>query len=379
MRFIGTLSISILILLWALSCVEEEDVYIRTISNPVFQREPPTKRDTSVEKDYYDFLNQKLKYFKERRKSDLFVFDFGSNQSPYIEGSIIVTPFNKTIYHRWVNNFGILDFDQNLINPLLTDFLMGVNGNEIVLNIPEGEYELTLVSGSHNSDIRAFLIEVDNVEYRVYNKNFGNFASRKGYYSFNTIDKGIVVKKDGLRIKFKDDWIVNAIIMRLLGNFEIKRYSKLPRYNYRADFYNLLTRDNAIKWSRKFGYNYGLNWDYVVEMSENILRSAGLTNVDNFTKIKYIADYVDKMTRETCCEIPEIDILNSPVDILDPNGFRKGSCFGLARLVGVLANYYGLPARLVGYFIDSDFAEYPSLFPQISSPLFVVKGSYPYY
>ncbi|MCX7943752.1 MAG: hypothetical protein N2746_04520, partial [Deltaproteobacteria bacterium] len=47
--------------------------------------------------------------------------------------------------------------------------------------------------------------------------------------------------------------------------------------------------------------------------------------------------------------------------------------------VGVLANYYGLPARLVGYFIDSDFAEYPSLFPQISSPLFVVKGSYPYY
>ncbi len=364
-----------------LFCCYDESEYLSSSQNLLFQRERPDETDYNrpqVNEKENRLLKKKINEFIERKKGNLYLFDFGSNQSPYIEGSVVVTPFNRSIYHKWINNAGIVDADQNIINPVFTDFLIGSRNNELHLTVPSGEYEITFISGSENSDIRPFGTVINGTEYTIYNLTFPSYASKKGYYAFNTIDRSINADKDGIRIRFLDEWLINAVIVRPRTDFEVKSYSKLPVYNYRADFYNLLSRNNAIKWSNKFGYDYGKNWDYVIQMSENILKSAGLSDADKFTKLKYIADYVDRSTRESCCEIPDIDILNSPVDILDPDGARKGSCFGMARLVGVLANSYGLPARLVMYFIDSDFAEFPSLFPQISSPLFLLRNNFPY-
>lgn len=360
-----------------LSCGEEGDYYKninqRFLNKDLINREPVQKRGIDV-KSILDRFNKYLSD-KERR---IYIFDFGSAQSPYYEYSTQVTPFNRSIYHRWINNYNILDADQMLINPLFTDFLMGESGNEILFNIPSGEYEITFVIGSEKSDVPPFKVEINNVEYTIYSKEFTNFASKRGYYAFNTIGK-LRVDKNGLRIVFKDRWLINAIIIKTYSGFSIKKYSSLPvRFQNNSDFYKLLKRENAIKWSKKFGYNYEANWDYVIDKSNEILFMEGLINSTPLDKLKYIAYYVDRLTRESCCYIPETEILDSPVDILDPDGYKKGSCFGMARLVGILANSYGIPARLIGYFVDSDFADYLSLFPLISSPIFGVRPTQSY-
>lgn len=364
-----------------LFCCYDENEYLSSSQNMLFQREGPAdsvfnRPRVNEKKD--KLFKKKINEFIEKNKGSLYLFDFGSNQSPYIEGSVVVTPYNRSVYHRWINNAGIVDADQMLINPLFTDFLIGSSGNELLLYIPSGEYEITFISGSRNSDILPFKVQLNGEEYKIYSKEFPDFASKRGYLAFNTINKFIKTDEGSLNIKFVDEWLVNAVILQQKTSFEVKKYTKLPVYNYRADFYNLLTRDNAIKWSKKFGYDYHTNWDYVIFRTNEIINAAGLNEISNFEKLKFMANYVDRLTRETCCEIPEIDILNSPVDILDPDGFKKGSCFGMARLVGILANSYGFPARLVMYFIDSDFAEFPSLFPQITSPLFLTRNNFPY-
>ena len=309
---------------------------------------------------------------------DVLLMDFGPLSSPYVADTTVVSPYNRSVYHRWIDNESITSADSGSINPVLTDFLMGIPNNEIQIDIPSGKYEITFISGSVNSDVPAFRVLINQKEYRIASKEFVSVASKKGYFAFNTID-GIEAPKSGLRIKFLDNWLLNGMIIRRSVEFGIKKYSELPKYySYDSDFYKLLERSNAIKWSKKFGYNPEQNWDYVVQRSNEILSFAGLINVDELTRLNYLANYVDRLTRETCCEIPEDDILNSPVDILDPDGYKKGSCFGMARLIGVIANYYGIPARLVGYFIDSDFAEFPSLFSHLGSPLFAVRGSLPY-
>ncbi len=360
-----------------LSCGDEGDYYKninqRLLNEDLINREPVQKEGVDIK----SILGRFNKYLNDNERR-IYIFDFGNQLSPYVDGSIVVTQSNRSIYHRWINNYNILNADQMLINPLFTDFLVGESGNEILFNIPSGEYEITFVIGSEKSDVLPFKVEINSVEYTIYSKEFTNFASKRGYYSFNTIEK-LKVDKNGVRIVFKDSWLINAIIIKAYSGFSIKKYSSLPvRFHSNSDFYKLLSRENAIKWSRKFGYNYEANWDYVLEKSDEILNMAGIGNLGPFEKLKYIADYVDRNTRERCCYIPETEILDSPVDILDPDGYQKGSCFGLARLMGILANSYGLPARLVGYFIDSDFSEFPSLSPLISSPLFVVKPAQSY-
>lgn len=360
-----------------ISCADELSTF-ESYQGYIFNRELASRKGSEGYNKKVDSIIKKTDDLLYRRRDEVYLFDFGSNQSPYIEGSIVVTPSNRSLYHRWINNFGVVDADQKLINPIFTDFLAGEGNNEILLNIPEGVYEITFIVGSERMDVNPFKININGNEYLIVNKRFKEFASKAGYYAFNSIINGIKTESSIIKLKFIDKWLVNAIILSKVRNFELKSYSHLPSRSYTPDYYYLLSRENAIKWSSKFGYNYEMNWDYLINTSEQILSSNGLSDADPVEKIKFIADYVDRTTRETCCTVPEIDILNSPVDIIDPEGYKKGSCFGLARLVGVLANSYGLPARLVMYFIDSDFAPFPSLFPQIASPLFLVRGNLPY-
>ncbi len=364
----------ILIFIFLISCAEErEDLY--SVNNKLAVRDIYKTTDIRVLKGGYDVFVEKTDSLLDKIERNLYVFDFGTNNSPYFDGSIPVSVSNESIYHRWLNNLNTTSADQNGINPLFTDFIMGDAGNELLFIIPEGDYELTFISGLNESDVLPFEVSINGVNYKIYDRRFQTFASMRGYYAFNTISN-IHAGKDGLRLFFHNGWLINAIIIKSIQNYEVRKYINLPvRFSYTSDFYNLLGRDNAIKWSKKFGYNYEQNWDYLVARSGEILNIAGLSDADPLTKLKYIAFYIDKMTRETCCEVPESEILDSPVDILDPDGYKKGSCFGMARLVGVLANSYGIPARLVGYFIDSDYADFPSLFPQISSPLFVVRNA----
>lgn len=326
-------------------------------------------------KGRYEVFTDKTNVLFDKSGKALYIFDFGAEDSPYFEDTIVVTRSDHNTYYRWINNSNIRSANQGGINPLFTDFLMGEFGNELFLNIPYGEYEITFISGSDRSDVLPFNVSIGGKNYKIYSREFGSLASKKGYYAFNTIPSKIRLDSDGLRITFLNRWLINAIIVRSVRDFEVRRFSGLPvRFSNTADFFNLLSRSNAIKWSEKFGYNYEQNWDYLVARSEEILATAGLSDAEILDKLKYIAFYVDELTRESCCEIHEVDVLNSPVDILDPDGFKKGSCFGLARLLGLLANSYGVPARLVGYFVDSDLADFPSLFPVISSPLFVIRG-----
>gem|GEM_PF-4339541 len=355
-----------------------EDVDVDNIKNKVISRDIFNFKDNLAIDSKSAIIQDKFEQLIDRKRNPVYLFDFGLEQSPYIEGTVVVTPSNRNKYYYWVNKLNISCEDQGLINPVFTDFIAGKNLNEIVFYLPPERYEITFISGSNRHNVPPFRIKINDEEFLIKGKEFNNLASQKGYYSFNTIYKIIKNSEGVIKVRFLDDWLVNAIILAPAVDFEIKTYSGLTHFEFTPDFYNLLTRENGIKWSVKFGYDYANNWDYVIYRIDQILNESGLREADHFTKIKYIADYVDRLTRETCCEVLPIDILNSPVDILDPDGYKKGSCFGLARLVGIMANSYGIPARLIGYFIDSDFAEFSSLFPQISAPLFAVRPNFPY-
>lgn len=327
---------------------------------------------STAEWESISFLNYKISF----NSDNVTIFDFGTKTSPINEGAFLVT--EEMIYSPqkgfgWVGpTISIHGYDDMILDLVNTDYLQGSGGESFQVDLPNGAYEVALVVGTQLRDVPLFKFDINNggeSETYTFSHNFESItyvSSLKGRYTLHIYNTE--VKNGMLQIVLREPWLVNAIIVRPIKPLKqvlVSTTNQLPVNS--TDFYYPLDRDSGQKWSRKFGYDYQKNWDYIVKRRDEILLKNGADNADIITKLSSLANYINRKTASSSKPLPSIDELNSPVDILDPDGSEKGSCFGLARTIALFANTYGYPSRLIQIYTTPEGSIYDSIkYPYIS-------------
>lgn len=328
-------------------------------------------------------INNILKYISEIKSSSITqsdenkttIYDFGTSNSPVWSESIIIT--EKTSYNKkygWVGKLNTLKSgDDMTFDSFNTDYIKGTGGETFRINTENGLYEVALIAGTSKGDVSSFNFSL-NGKSQKFTHSFNNItevASPKSRYTTKTYV--VAVTNGQLNIKFNNKWLINGILIKpyTLPQIVKVEYDKkdMPFNDINSDFYMPLNSSNAIKWSRKYGSDYKKNWDYVLKRRDEILKQFDAEDKDIITKLNTIAKYIDETTAKSNIIENDTNILNSPVDILDPKSSQKGSCTGLARTIAIIANSYNIPARLVNYYTKPEGSIYDSTaYPSIIVP-----------
>jgi len=141
-------------------------------------------------------------------------FDFGTTSSPIASGYIGVNNssfYDSSIGYGWTDTLGLVSRDRGAPDNLRRDFVFSASDHTFNVDLPNGEYQVTLVIGDYS--YQHDMINVYAEEILTVN----DLTVPKG--TFNEVAFPVMVGDGQLNIRFHDDggldgnWVINAVLI----------------------------------------------------------------------------------------------------------------------------------------------------------------------
>lgn len=313
-------------------------------------------------------------------KKKKYIFNFGRINEFEVKGFNSVNIMNNTMYNKekgfgWIGSNNRFNGNESISSTLIKGSVSGHDSSKFKIDVENGKYKIGILVGSYEKNIPRFEYYV-NGKANITENGFSKERKFASYLGLPILfESNVDVTNGEVEINFGKNWFINALIIKPYENETISFSNNEYIVAKNIDFYNIAGEENAQKWSYKNGENYSLNWKDILTKRIELEKLLEIENENEneYFKIKAIAKYIDDKSNKITTVSPEKEeiylekgLLDSPVDILESG---VGSCLGLARTIALIANSYGVPSRLISYYVNPNaIKKYSYLnYPQINS------------